>query len=57
MQYVVSSSIEKLYTFTVSQKVLEELGKVVERYLDVYVQKRFRSLEILEEMEAVREKG
>ncbi len=52
MQYIVSSPIEKLYTFAVSQKVLEELGNVVERYLDVYVGKRFRSLEILEEMES-----
>lgn len=50
MQYIVSSTIEKLYTFTVSPKVLEELGKVMERYMDVYVEKHFRSLEILEEM-------
>lgn len=48
MQYIESSRIEKLYTFIVSDKVLDELGRVMERYLDRYVEKRFKSLEILE---------
>ncbi len=50
MQYIVSSSVEKLYTFTVSEEVLCELETVMERYMDVYVEKRFKSLEILESM-------
>ena len=48
LQYIESSRIEKLYTFIVSEKVLDELGHVMERYLDVYVEKKFKSLEILE---------
>lgn len=48
MQYIESSKIEKLYTFVVSDHVLDELGMVMGRYLDVYVEKRFKSLEILE---------
>lgn len=48
MQYIESSKIEKLYTFTVSDKVLEELGKVMGRLMDIYVDKKFNSLEILE---------
>lgn len=48
LQYIVGSSIEKLYTFTVSEAVLRELEMVMERYLDVYVDKQFKSLEILE---------
>lgn len=48
MQYIESSKIEKLYTFVVSDKVLDQLGKVMGRYTDVYVEKRFKSLEILE---------
>ena len=48
MQYIESSSIEKLYTFTVTVKVLDELGKITERLMEVYVGKRFKSLEILE---------
>ena len=51
MQYIESSRIEKLYTFVVSDAVLEELGRVMERYLDVYVEKKFKSLEILETLE------
>lgn len=50
MQYVVSSTIEKLYTFILSEEVMQEFGKVMERYLDVYVDKRFKSLEILEQL-------
>ena len=48
MQYIESSKIEKLYTFVVSDSVLEELGRAMERYMDVYVDKKFKSLEILE---------
>ena len=48
MQYIESSKIEKLYTFTVSEKVLDQLGKIMERYCDVYIDKKFKSLEILE---------
>ncbi len=48
MQYIESSSIEKLYTFNVSQDVLKTLGRVMERYCMLYADKRFKSLEILE---------
>lgn len=48
MQYIESSSIEKLYTFTVTDKVLGELGKVMSRLMEVNVGRRFKSLEILE---------
>lgn len=50
MQYIVSSSLEKLYTFNVNAQVLEELGRVMERYMEVYVNHRFKSLEILEQI-------
>ena len=48
MQYIESSSIEKLYTFTVTEKVLDELGRVMGRLMEVYVGRKFKSLEILE---------
>ncbi len=48
MQYIESSKIEKLYTFVVSDDVLDQLGKIMERYCDVYIDKKFKSLEILE---------
>ena len=48
MQYIESSKIEKLYTFTVTDKVMEQLGKVMKRLTERYVDKSFKSLEILE---------
>ena len=48
LQYVVSSSIEKLYTFTVSEEVQGEFRRIMKQYIGMYVEKRFKSLEILE---------
>lgn len=48
LQYIISSPIEKLYTFLVNDDVLEELGDVITEYLKEYIGKRFKSLEILE---------
>ncbi len=48
LQYIVSSPIEKLYTFAVSDEVLGELGRVLKQYIGMYVDKHFKSLEILE---------
>ena len=48
LEYVVSSSIEKLYTFTVSEEVLGEFQRIMKQYIGMYVEKRFKSLEILE---------
>lgn len=51
MQYVISAGIEKLYRFTVSEKVLEELQRLMKGYLHVYVGHPFKSLKILSEAE------
>ena len=48
MQYIESTPVVKLYTFTVAENVLAELEKVVDRLMEVYVDRRFNSLEILE---------
>ena len=48
LQYIVSSPIEKLYTFTVSDAVLRQLQKIMKQYIGMYVDKKFKSLEILE---------
>lgn len=48
MQYIISSPVEKLYTFVVKEEVLRQLGEVMGAYMDAYVDKRFKSLEILE---------
>ncbi len=48
LQYIVSSPVEKLYQFTVSDEVLTELGEIVTDWMKEYVGKSFKSLEILE---------
>ncbi len=52
MQYVISAKIEKLYTFAVSSQVLKELSDLLKEYLKLYAGHPFKSLKILEEMDA-----
>lgn len=51
IQYIISSKVEKLYTFTVSEKVLRELEALMKKYLDTYLDHSFKSLKILNEAE------
>lgn len=48
LQYIAASSIEKLYTFNVSQQVLGELRFVLHRYRERYMEGHFKSLDVLE---------
>jgi DNA repair protein RecO (recombination protein O) len=47
MQYIISKEVEKLYTFRVTDNVLNELQRCIKRYLECYVDHEFKSLEIL----------
>lgn len=47
MQYILSAPVEKLYTFTVSDDVLRELIHIQERFRKTYVDRSFKSLEVL----------
>lgn len=48
LQYVVASPVEKLYTFTLTDEVCQEFGRVVTCMRKRYVEQKFKSLEILE---------
>lgn len=48
MQYIISTPVEKLYTFTVSDEVLREFAQIQDRFRKTYIDKKFKSLEILE---------
>ena len=48
LQYIVSSSIEKLYSFRVTKEVQKELEGICKAYIKEYVDKKFKSLEFLE---------
>jgi DNA repair protein RecO (recombination protein O) len=47
LQFVVATPIEKLYTFTVSDRVLGELGQIMEEYMSRYVHHEFKSLRFI----------
>ena len=47
LNYIAQSSIEKLYTFTVTDSVLRELTDVATDYRKRFMDRKFKSLEIL----------
>lgn len=50
VNYIMESSIEKLYTFTVTDSVLAELARIADEYRKRFVDKKFKSLEIIDAM-------
>ena len=50
VNYIIESPIEKLYTFTVTDTVLMELKGIADEYRKRYLDRSFKSLEILEEL-------
>ena len=50
VSYIMSSSIEKLYTFTVTPQVLMQLKQIADDYRIRYVDRQFKSLEIVDNL-------
>ncbi len=50
LQYIASSSIEKLYTFKVTEEVLEELIQIINMHYHRTVHHNFKSLEVMENL-------
>ncbi len=48
LQFIEGTPVEKLYTFTVSDEVLNQLKRAAKRCVDVYIGHEFRSLAMLE---------
>lgn len=48
--YIVNTSVEKLYTFIVTDSVLGELKEIADNFRKRFVDKKFKSLEILNEI-------
>jgi DNA repair protein RecO (recombination protein O) len=47
MQYIITSPINKLFSFTVSDEVREQLDTIIGEYIKQVVDKKFKSLEFL----------
>ncbi|MBQ0042160.1 MAG: DNA repair protein RecO [Lachnospiraceae bacterium] len=50
VDFIVNSPLEKLYTFTLADEVLMELKGIMDNYRKSYIDRRLKSLEILDEM-------
>lgn len=48
IDFIVRTPVEKLYTFKVNDEVLLELQKLSSEYINMYIDKKFKSLELLE---------
>lgn len=48
VEFIANSPIEKLYTFMVTKEVLEELKEIASCYCRRFIDRKFKSLEILE---------
>lgn len=48
LQYIRSTELSRLYAFTVSEQVQRELEQVCDSYRSVYIDREFKSLEMLE---------
>lgn len=47
IEYIGQAPVEKLYTFVVTEEVLKELKEIAERYCHRFMERKFKSLEIL----------
>lgn len=50
LHYIMTSPIEKLYTFTVTDKVLAQLKEIADDYRKRYIDRNFKSLEIVDNL-------
>lgn len=50
VSYIMNSSIEKLYTFTVTPSVLDQLKKIADDYRNRFMDRTFKSLEIVDNL-------
>ena len=52
LQYIVTTPVEKVFSFVVSDKVLERLQKISREFLSGHVNGEFKSLEMIEVLES-----
>ncbi|NLK21443.1 MAG: DNA repair protein RecO [Epulopiscium sp.] len=49
--YIVTSDLKELFQFNVDESILEELEKITKSYLTYHIEKRFKTLDFLKEVE------
>ena len=49
-RYIIAAPLAKLYGFTVNEEILDELERLLRAYLHRYVEKKMKTLQILDMM-------
>lgn len=50
MQYIITGRVEQLYTFRLSEHVLETLERILKIWVSSHIDKKFKSMKIIEEL-------
>lgn len=50
VNFIVNTGVEKLYTFTVTPSVLGEMKKIADDYRKIFIDRQFKSLEIIDNL-------
>lgn len=50
LQFIISTPLAKLYSFTVSEEVFIELKRCIDQYRSLYVDRQIKSLKVIENM-------
>jgi len=53
VEFIVTTPVEKLYTFAVTKEVLQELQYISKYYFDRIIDRRFKSLEMLDSLKII----
>ena len=48
LQFIVSSPVEKLFTFKVTDQVLQNMEKIIRAYINEHIERKFNSLDFIE---------
>lgn len=48
LQFITITPVEKLYSFKVTEDVLEEIGRILDAFMEKYIDREFSSLKLLE---------
>ena len=51
MQYIISTPVERLFTFRVTEEVRKNLRKIMDIYIKDHIDREFHSLDILKTLE------